>query len=80
MKDAYILFIIGGVLLLLSVIVYLWHRSEVNRYYAAITGRYDVREFIERKPVRPEPQSLLIGAIVLAVVSVILFVFGFINL
>jgi RsiW-degrading membrane proteinase PrsW (M82 family) len=75
-----ILFIIGGVVLLIAVVFFFWYRAEQNAYYASLTGRYDIREFIERKPRRPEPEALLIGSIISAVVAVALFVAGIIGL
>ena len=52
----------GGLFLLLGLCAYLWGRSEEKAYYDSMPSRrYDVREYLERLPFRPEPGALKIG-------------------
>lgn len=52
----------GGIFLLLGIGAYIWGRSEEKAYYDSMPARrYDVREYLERSPFRPEPGALKIG-------------------
>lgn len=52
----------GGIFLLLGICFYIWGRSEEKSYYDSMPARrFDVREFLERSPFRPEPGALKIG-------------------
>lgn len=52
----------GGIFLLLGISSYIWGRSEEKSYYDSMPARrFDVREYLERSPFRPEPGALKIG-------------------
>jgi hypothetical protein len=79
LRDIIIMFIIGGVFVLLGVIGFFWGRKEEGTYFRNVSERIDVREFLDHLPGRPEPWSLRIGGkIAIAVgVVVILVALGF---
>lgn len=71
-----LLLIMGGVFVALGIIFYFWGRYEENRYYETIVHRFDVREYIERLPFRPEPGALRIGGVVMLIIGVLLLITG----
>ena len=71
-----ILFIMGGCFVVLGIIFYFWGRREEEKYYNTIVHRFDVREFIERLPFRPEPGALRIGGIIMLTLGVLLLIAG----
>jgi hypothetical protein len=76
--DGWIVIGLGALFLLLGVAVFFWGRREKNEYYEAITRRNDMREFLERSPLRPEPEALTIGGIITFVLGIVLIVLGII--
>jgi len=50
--------------------------NRVKKYYEALIGRMDIREFIEKTPVRPEPDALKIGGIILIAVGITIITLG----
>jgi len=75
--DDYLTFlIIGGVFVVVGLILYFLGRREESKYYDSISHRYDVREYVERFPKRPEPAALRIGGITAIVVGVVLLALG----
>jgi hypothetical protein len=71
-----ILFIMGGCFVVLGIIFYFWGRREEEKYYNTIVHRFDVREFIEHLPFRPEPGALRIGGIIMLMLGVLLLIAG----
>jgi predicted membrane channel-forming protein YqfA (hemolysin III family) len=71
-----LLFIMGGCFVVLGIIFYFWGRYEEERYYNTIVHRFDVREFIEHLPFRPEPGALRIGGIIMLILGVMLLAAG----
>ena len=71
-----ILFIMGGCFVVLGIIFYFWGRREEEKYYNTIVHRFDVREFIEHLPFRPEPGALRICGIIMLILGVLLLIAG----
>lgn len=60
--DLLMILAAGGIFILLGISFYIWGRAEEQRYYDSMPARrFDVREYLERSPFRPEPGSLKIG-------------------
>jgi hypothetical protein len=72
------LFVIGGFFIVLGAVFVLWGRKEARDYEAGLAARYDLREFMEHTPERPEPGALKSGGIIGLVLGVGLVVVGFI--
>jgi len=70
--DLIIMAIIGGVFILLGITGILWGRKEEGAYYGTVSERIDVREFIDRNPLRPEPGALKIGGRICITVGIVL--------
>jgi len=71
-----LLVIMGGAFVVFGIAFYFWGKYEENRYYDNIVHRFDVREFIEHLPLRPEPGALRIGGIIAMVLGVLMLVGG----
>ena len=71
-SDLLIMIIIGGIFLLLGIIGFIWGSREEGDYYSAISRRVDVREFMDRSPGRPEPNSLRVGGRICIAVGIVL--------
>jgi hypothetical protein len=71
-----LLFIMGGCFVVLGIIFYFWGRYEEERYYNTIVHRFDVREFIEHLPFRPEPGALRIGGMIMLLLGILLLIAG----
>jgi hypothetical protein len=78
--DSWIAIGLGGLFIVLGIATFFWGRRETTAYYEAISQRRDVREFVERAPLRPEPEALKIGGIIAAVVGLVMLVMGIIWL
>ncbi len=74
--DWFILMGMGGVFILLGIIAFFRGKREEKSYYNAISTRFDVREFLEHAPKRPEPGALKIGGWIAMAVGLILIVIG----
>ncbi len=74
--DAWIAIGLGALFVLLGIGAFIWGQRETTAYYEAISQRRDVREFVERAPLRPEPEALKIGGIICAVVGLVVLVLG----
>ena len=68
--------IIGGVFVVVGLVLYFWGRREENKYYNSISHRYDVREYLERFPKRPEPVALRIGGKIAITVGIVMLALG----
>jgi hypothetical protein len=69
--DLKILIIIGGVFILLGILGIIWGKREEGAYYTSVSGRIDVREFLEHLPGRPEPGALRTGGKICIAVGVV---------
>ena len=78
--DGWIVTGMGVLFVLLGIGVFIWGRRETADYYEAISQRRDIREFVERSPLRPEPEALKIGGIITVVVGIVMLVLGIISL
>jgi len=78
--DGWIVVGLGALFVVLGILAFFWGRREMNDYYLVISQRRDVREFIERSPLRPEPEALKIGGLIAAAVGVVLVVLGLVWL
>jgi len=78
--DSWIVIGLGVLFVVMGILAFIWGCREMDSYYRAISQRRDVREFIERSPLRPEPEALKIGGIITAVVGVVLTVMGLVWL
>ncbi len=68
--------IIGGVFIIVGIILYFWGKYEESKYYNSISHRYDVREYLERRPKRPEPAALKIGSKIAFAVGIVMLALG----
>jgi hypothetical protein len=71
-------FVLGGFFILLGIGFLLWGRKEGRQLDEGLSQRYDLREFVEHTPERPEPGALTIGGIIGLVLGVSLVIAGFI--
>ena len=76
MPQHFILMVMGGVFILLGLASFFWSRSEEKRYYDAIAARTDTREYLERKPQRPEPEALKIGGWIAIAIGLLMLAMG----
>ncbi len=74
--DGWIVIGLGVLFVALGIGTFIWGQKELVAYYEAITQRIDVREFVERSPLRPEPEALKIGGIIAGVVGVVMVLGG----
>lgn len=75
--DWLILLGLGGLFLLLGVGAYFWGRSEEKSYYDSMpASRVDVREFLERSPLRPEPGALKTGGWIMITIGLLMLLAG----
>jgi len=80
MSNAAWLLIIGGFFILVGAAFFLWGRKEAREYEEGLASRYDLREFVEHTPERPEPGALKTGGIIGVALGVVLLIAGFILL
>jgi hypothetical protein len=80
MSNSTGLFVIGGFFILVGSGFFLWGRKEARDLEEGLASRYDLREFMEHTPERPEPGALTIGGIIGLVLGVALVIAGFILL
>lgn len=74
LQDWLIALVLGGFFVLAGIGGIIWGKREEAAYYNAIITRPDIREYLERKPRRPEPQALRIGGWI--AIAVGLFLLG----
>ncbi len=60
-REVIVLLVMGAIFIVLGIGSIMWGRVEEANYYNTILSRPDVREFLERLPVHPQPGSLKIG-------------------
>ena len=75
-RDYLILMGMGGLFVILGIATIIWGKREEKDYYGAISGRPDVREFLEHEPERPEPGALKIGGRIAVAVGLLMVVIG----
>ena len=75
-EDYFILMVMGGSFLLLGLIGIIWGKREAEGYYDSQVTRYDVREFVERSPNRPEPGALKIGGRIAIALGILMLAGG----
>jgi len=75
-SDSYIMMVIGGGFLILSLISFLWARSEERSMNYGLSGRRDLREFITRWPMRVEPGALRVGGWIFIAIGLVLIILG----
>jgi hypothetical protein len=78
--EGWIVIGLGALFIVLGIAVFIWGRRETDSYYEAISRRMDVREFVERSPLRPEPEALKIGGAICAAVGIVLVGLGLVWL
>ncbi len=76
MPQYFMVMISGGVLILLGVGAYFWGRTEEGRHYRLISSHMDVKEFVTRRPLPPQPRSLEIGGWIAITVGLVLIIMG----
>ena len=62
--------VLGSFFIIVSVGFYFWGRKESRAYEESLINRYDLRDFIEHTPERPEPGALKIGGVIGAVLGI----------
>ena len=66
----------GGFFILLGLGAVIWDRSERKGYYDAISGRRDVREYLNHQPERPEFGALKAGGWIAISIGFLLLIAG----
>ncbi len=74
--DWFVLMGMGGLFILLGLGAIIWGRSEEKSYYDSLATRFDVREFLEHRPWRPQPEALKIGGRIAITIGVLMVVTG----
>ena len=75
--DWVIILGVGGLFLLIGIAAYIWGRSEEKSYYDSMPARrFDVREFLEHSPFRPEPEALKIGGRIAVAIGLLMLLAG----
>jgi hypothetical protein len=74
--DVLIMLGVGVLFVILAVLGIIWSRVEENRYYGAMPGRTDLREYISHWPPRLEPGALKIGGWIALAIGLILLATG----
>ena len=74
--DCFILLGLGGLFVILGVAFAMWGKWEKKGYYSALSGRSDVREFLEQEPERPEPGGLKIGGWIAIAIGLVMMAIG----
>ena len=77
MSNSTGLFVLGGIFVLAGLGLYLWGRREARQLEEGLAARYDLREFMEHTPERPESGALKTGGIIGMALGLILVVTGF---
>jgi len=72
--DLLVVFILGGLFVLIGTGIFLWGKVEEKEYYKAIADHSDVREYMEHTPERPEPASLKIGGIIASLLGLFIII------
>lgn len=68
--------VLGSFFIVVSAGLYFWGHKESQEYEESLANRYDLREFMEHTPERPEPGALKTGGIIGVVLGTGLVVAG----
>ena len=74
--DYLILVGMGGLFIIIGLLILFLGRGEEKGYYDSIAARPDVREFLEHRPTRPQPQALKIGGRMAVIVGLLMVAIG----
>lgn len=75
--QAIIAVIMGVVFIVLGIGARRWGKTEEKHYYDKIvTRRRDVREYLDRTPIRPEARALVAGGWIAIIVGIFLLILG----
>jgi hypothetical protein len=74
--DNFIMMGMGGLFILLSIICFLWARSEERGINNALSQRRDLREFLTRWPPSIEPGALRLGGWIMIAIGIVLIILG----
>jgi len=74
--DNFIMMGMGGFFILLSIICFLWARSEERGINNALSRRRDLREFLTRWPPSIEPGALRLGGWIMIAIGIVLIILG----
>jgi hypothetical protein len=64
----------GGCFIIIGVVFYIWGKYEEEKYFNTIVHRFDVREYLEHLPFRPEPGALRTGGIIALILGTIMLI------
>jgi hypothetical protein len=56
--------VLGSFFIVVSIGLFLWGRKEARAYEEGLATHYDLREFVEHTPERPEPGALKTGGVI----------------
>jgi hypothetical protein len=56
--------VLGSFFIGVSIGLFLWGRKEARAYEEGLATHYDLREFVEHTPERPEPGALKTGGVI----------------
>lgn len=77
--DSIVLMIIGGLIILLGIIAFIWGKKEERSYYDTLSTRTDTREFMEHWPPRPQFGALKIGGWIATAVGLLMAIWGLVS-
>ena len=75
-SDYLVLMVIGGVLIFLGLVAIIWGRIESKGYYDSISGRADVKEYLEHWPPHLASGTLKAGGWIAFTIGLILLAVG----
>jgi len=75
-RDSLIVIGLGVLFILLGLALLIWGKKEEKNYYNALTGRHDVREFMEHWPIRIEPGALKLGGWITIAIGILMAILG----
>ena len=74
--DYLVLMGIGGLLIFLGLVAIIWGRIEAKGYYDSLSGRTDVREYLEHWPPHSKSGTLKAGGWIAFTIGLIMLVVG----
>ena len=77
-RDLFVLMGMGALFILLGLAAIVWDKREEKSYYNSLSTstRLDIREFLERRPRRPQFGALKIGGWIAIAIGVLMIVMG----
>ena len=76
LQDYFFMMGLGGLFLILGLGALFWGRGEEEDYYASMSTRTDMREFLERGPERPGLGALQLGGWIILSLGLLLIIAG----